>query len=152
FRRLTPAATVRRDPGCARTKARRLRKITSLLTGPLGAFSMARGHWRRVKSRGAFVFPLRGTSPMIAMSFRLRAWLVAGACALVLNGGASTGEKKDRDIFDYDAQKAADGFKRIVFIADTRPHGARGNHEFVAASVFLARTLNAQDPKCWAVV
>jgi len=89
---------------------------------------------------------------MIAMSFRLRAWLVTGACALVLNGAALAGEKKDRDIFDYDAQKAADGFKRIVFIADTRPHGARGNHEFVAASVFLARTLNAHDPKCWGVV
>lgn len=89
---------------------------------------------------------------MIAMSFRLRALLAAGACALVLNGAASAGEKKDRDIFDYDAQKAADGFKRIIFVADTRPHGPRGNHEFVAASVFLARTLNAHDPKCWGVV
>lgn len=89
---------------------------------------------------------------MIAMSFRLRAWMLAGACALILNGAALAGEKKDRDIFDYDSQKAADGYKRVVFIADTRPHGARGNHEFVAASVFLARTLNAHDPKCWAVV
>jgi hypothetical protein len=89
---------------------------------------------------------------MIAMCVRLRAVLLLGACALILNGAATAGEKKDRDIFDYDAQKAADGFKRIVFIADTRDHGPRGNHEFVAASVFLARALNAHDPKCWAVV
>jgi hypothetical protein len=87
---------------------------------------------------------------MIAM--HLRTWLLLGACSLIFTGAAAAGEKKDRDIFDYEAQKSATGFKRIVFIADTAPHGARGNHEFVAASVFLARALNAHDPKCWAVV
>src|SRR5437764_10168802 len=28
-------------------------------------------------------------------------------------------DKRDRDIFDYDAQRAATGVKKIVFVADT---------------------------------
>ncbi len=89
---------------------------------------------------------------MIAKLIRLRAMVLAGACALICSGAATAGGKNDRDIYDLKAQQASEGFKRIVFIADTDPHGPRGNHEFVAASVFLARTVNAHDPKCWAVV
>ena len=60
--------------------------------------------------------------------------------------------KKERDIFDYDAQKAAKGVKKIVFVADTAPHGGRGNHEFLAAAIYLARTINAHYPNAYAVV
>jgi len=86
------------------------------------------------------------------MNVRLRTCLLAAACSLFFAASSHAGDKKDRDIFDFEGQKAAQGVKRIVFIADTAPHGARGNHEFVAASVFLARAINAHDPKAWAVV
>ena len=33
--------------------------------------------------------------------------------------------KKERDVFDYDGQKAAKNVKKIVFVADTAPHGGR---------------------------
>jgi hypothetical protein len=49
-----------------------------------------------------------------------------------------TKDKKERDIFDYAAQKAATGVKKIVFVADTAPHGGRGNHEFLAGAIYLA--------------
>ncbi len=59
----------------------------------------------------------------------------------------------ERDIFDYDAQKAAgDDVKKIVFIADAGTHGDRGNHEFVAGSIMMARALNAAYPNAYAVV
>lgn len=64
----------------------------------------------------------------------------------------AAGDKKERDIFDYDAQKAATGVKKIVFVADTEPHGGRGNHEFLADAIFLARTVNADYPDAYAVV
>src|SRR5437660_8533519 len=61
-------------------------------------------------------------------------------------------DKKERDIFDYDAQKAAKDVKKIVFVADTAPHGGRGNHEFLAAAIYFARTINAAYPSAWCVV
>src|SRR3954470_22740584 len=61
-------------------------------------------------------------------------------------------EKKGRDIFDYEAQKAAKGVKKIVFVADTAPHGGRGNHEFLAGAIYLARAINAHYPGAYAVV
>src|SRR6476660_94653 len=67
-------------------------------------------------------------------------------------GARAGGEKKGRDIFDYEAQKAAKDVKKIVFIADTAPHGARGNHEFLAGAIYLARTINAEYPNAYAVV
>lgn len=83
-------------------------------------------------------------------AIRSVAW---AALAIVMSVGQLTAQTKtDRDIFDIEGQRAAQGMKRIVFIADARGHGARGNHEFVAASVYLARTLNAHDPKVWATV
>jgi Trehalose utilisation len=62
------------------------------------------------------------------------------------------GDKKERDIFDHEAHKAASRLKRIALVADTDPHGPRGNHEFVAAAVYLARTINAQYPDAYAAV
>jgi hypothetical protein len=62
------------------------------------------------------------------------------------------GDKKERDIFDYEAQKAAKDTKKIVFIADTEPHGGRGNHEFLAAAIYFAHIINSQYPNAYAVV
>lgn len=66
---------------------------------------------------------------------------------------ASPATAAEKDIFNYVAQKAAGkDVKKIVFIADKRPHGPRGNHEFVAGAILMARTLNAHFPNCYAVV
>ncbi|MCI0462943.1 MAG: ThuA domain-containing protein [Gemmataceae bacterium] len=60
---------------------------------------------------------------------------------------------KEKDIFNPAAQKAAPkSIKKIVLVADTRPHGGRGNHEFVAGAIYLARTINATYPNAYAVV
>ena len=75
-----------------------------------------------------------------------------GLGLLLTAGRAAAGGKKERDIFDYEAQKAATGVKKIVFVGDTRPHGDRGNHEFLAGAIYLARTINAQYPDAYAVV
>lgn len=93
------------------------------------------------------------------MTSRIRTgiWLFAGVLTLAFAAAATnfafSGEKKStRDIYDFEAQKKSDAAKKIVFIADTAPHGGRGNHEFVAAAVFLAKTINDYDPKAYAVV
>src|SRR5262249_21993136 len=81
--------------------------------------------------------------------------LVLGVGLTLLAGGHAPagGDKKDRDIFDYAAfQKAPQGVKRIVFVADTAPHGGRGHHEFLAAAIYLARTITATYPNAHAVV
>src|SRR5262249_28122064 len=91
-------------------------------------------------------------SSMTSLLVRLRAFLLSAVAAMVLSGVAHAQGKIDRDIFDFEGQRKAEGYKRIVFIGDTRPHGDRGNHEFVAAAVYLAKTINAYDPKAWAVV
>jgi hypothetical protein len=81
----------------------------------------------------------------LALVFAL---LLAASTALA---GDKNG-KKERDVFDYAAQKAAKGVKKIVFVADTAPHGPRGNHEFLAAAVYLAKTINAAYSDAYAVV
>jgi putative membrane-bound dehydrogenase-like protein len=59
----------------------------------------------------------------------------------------------DKDVSDYAAQKAAPaGTRRIVFIAATGTHGARGNHEFLAGANYMARRINAVYPNAYAVV
>src|SRR6185312_11064473 len=80
--------------------------------------------------------------------------LLGLALALLLAAPAVAGEaRRTRDIFDYQAQKAAPrGVKKIVFVADTAPHGPRGNHEFLAAAIYLARTINDRYPDAYAVV
>ena len=60
---------------------------------------------------------------------------------------------EDEKIFDYERQRtAADDVTQIVFVGDSGTHGPRGNHEFVAASIYLARQLNAAFPNIHAVV
>jgi hypothetical protein len=85
---------------------------------------------------------------------RILAPLALLGLALAATGRAADDgkEKAPRDIFDYAAQKAAKGVKKIVFVADTDPHGGRGNHEFLAAAIYLARTINADYPNAYAVV
>lgn len=59
----------------------------------------------------------------------------------------------DRDIFDYEGQrKASDDVVKLVFIGDAGTHGPRGNHEFVAGSILLAKHLHAAYPNVHAVV
>lgn len=74
------------------------------------------------------------------------------AGALVIPAGGAD-KDKEKDITNYVAQKAAGkDVKKIVFIGDKRPHGPRGNHEFLAGAVFLAKTINATYPNAYAVV
>src|SRR5207237_2048290 len=70
----------------------------------------------------------------------------------LLGNTATAAEKDERDIFNYADQKAAKNVKKIVFVADTAPHGPRGNHEFLAGAIYLARTINAEFPNAYAVV
>jgi hypothetical protein len=83
---------------------------------------------------------------------RSRAILGLGLTLLLFSPGMAGDGKKDRDIFNHEAHRAAKGYKRIALVADTDPHGARGNHEFVAAAVYLARTINANYPDAYAAV
>jgi type 1 glutamine amidotransferase len=81
--------------------------------------------------------------------------VVALVCGVVIVGtspGSGQDKKDERDIFDYEAQKAAKDVKKIVLIAGTEPHGQRGNHEFVAAAMYFARTINATYPNAYCVV
>jgi hypothetical protein len=93
---------------------------------------------------------------MLATIFRQRlslAGLLGLGVVLVLPASAWAAEKnKERDIFDHKAHKAAEGVKKIFLVADTDPHGDRGNHEFVAAAIYLARTINANYPTAYAAV
>lgn len=91
------------------------------------------------------------TAPRSPSRRRLLAALV-GLAALLSPPARAADAKKERDIFDYAAQKAAKNVKKIVFVADTAPHGPRGNHEFLAAAIYLARTINADYPNAYAVV
>jgi len=60
---------------------------------------------------------------------------------------------EEKGVFDYQEQIEADKeVKKIVFIADAGTHGGRGNHEFMAGSILLARRLNATYPHVHAVV
>ncbi len=59
----------------------------------------------------------------------------------------------ERDIFDYEGQKSApDKVTKIVFIGDAGTHGPRGNHEFVAGFIMMARALHDAYPNVHAVV
>lgn len=92
---------------------------------------------------------------MVAWLFGPARWLriaLTLGLTLALTASATAQDKKERDIYDYEAQKAAKDVKKIVFVADTAPHGGRGNHEFLAAAIYLARTINANYPNAYAVV
>jgi trehalose utilization protein len=79
-------------------------------------------------------------------------FLIAAVLLLAAAPAFAADAKKERDIFDYEGQKAAKDVKKIVFVADTGSHGARGNHEFLADAIYFARTINADFPKAWCVV
>jgi len=89
---------------------------------------------------------------MLPRFFHLPLAFLSFAILLVGMSSSYAAEKKERDIFDYAAQKAAKEVKKIVFVADTAPHGGRGNHEFLAGAIYLARTINAHFPNAYAVV
>ncbi len=91
---------------------------------------------------------------MLARFSRCRglAFVLALGIALLWTAAVPAADSKERDIYDYAAQKAARGVKKIVFVADTAPHGPRGNHEFLAAAIYLARTINSHYPDAYAVV
>lgn len=60
---------------------------------------------------------------------------------------------KEKDVYNLAAQKAAGkDVKKILFVGDKRTHGPRGNHEFIAGPIYMARTLNADYPHCYAAV
>src|SRR5271154_6534779 len=62
-------------------------------------------------------------------------------------------QDKEKDVFDYASQqKAPKDVKKIVFIADAGTHGGKGNHEFKAGAVYMARILNSTYPNAHAVV
>jgi hypothetical protein len=86
------------------------------------------------------------------MRTRLSGRFLALFVAVFMAVPALADEKKERDIFDYEAQKNAKDVKKIVFVADTDPHGDRGNHEFLAAAIYFARTINANYPNAYCVV
>lgn len=59
----------------------------------------------------------------------------------------------DRDIFDYEGQKnAGKEVKKIIFIGDAGTHGPRGNHEFMAGEILLARILHEAYPNVHCVM
>jgi hypothetical protein len=75
-------------------------------------------------------------------------WLRTAVVGLVIGTAAAPALAAEKDIFDFAAQKAAPKtVKKIVFVADAAGHGGRGNHEFVAAAILLARTINAAYPE-----
>src|SRR5688572_32225118 len=77
-------------------------------------------------------------------------WALALVAAVSILTPASA---QERDIFNYVGQKKAGAdVKKIIFIADSGTHGPRGNHEFKAGAVYMARVLNETYPKAYAVV
>ena len=82
-----------------------------------------------------------------------RLCLGLGLCiSSFLQSRALGDEKQERDLFNYAAQRDAQKLHKVVFVADTGDHGSRGSHEFMAAAIYLARTINAQYPSAYAVV
>ena len=78
---------------------------------------------------------------MLIRTFGRLAAVVGVAAMFALTAVAQ--EKGGRDIYDLDAQRKSSAAKKIVFIADRDTHGARGNHEFIAAlTADAARTEN----------
>ncbi len=60
---------------------------------------------------------------------------------------------ENRKVFQFEQQKAAGkDIRKIVFIGDAGTHGGKGNHEFMAGSMLLARQLHDAYPNVHAVV
>jgi hypothetical protein len=67
--------------------------------------------------------------------------------ALVLSGASAAGQSVQKDVYDYEPQRAAPpSTRRIVFIASKADHGPRGNHEFFAGALYFARRIQAVYP------
>ncbi len=76
-------------------------------------------------------------------------WAIVPLLAVI----AAPATAQEKDIFNYVAQKkAGKDVKKIVFIADSGTHGPKGNHEFKAGAVYMARVLNSTYPNAHAVV
>ena len=89
---------------------------------------------------------------MNSTTFPKRLMLAALCLAAAWSGGWQL-HAAEKDVLDYEAQKAApEGTRRIVFIAAKGTHGGRGNHEFQAGSLYFARKINATYPNAYAVV
>ena len=90
---------------------------------------------------------MKGFTMKVSLSL-LGTVLLAGSLAAPVHA-----DEKEKDVFNLAAQKAAGkDVKKILFVGDKRPHGPRGNHEFVAGPIYMARTLNADYPNCYAAV
>ena len=84
------------------------------------------------------------TAPLLVLACLLLALMI---------GGVSMASAAEKDVFDYEGQRNAPaGTRRIVFIATKGAHGGRGNHEFMAGSLYMARRINAVYPRAFAVV
>lgn len=71
----------------------------------------------------------------------------------LLAAGPNLAAAAERDIFDFEAQRAApDTITKVVFIGDAGTHGPVGNHEFVAGFILMARALHEAYPNVHAVV
>src|SRR5688500_6563595 len=88
---------------------------------------------------------------IISMNLSLR--LTCALLAAAALAAPTAAQDKERDVLNYAAQKNAPAStKKIIFIADAGTHGGKGNHEFKAGALYLARTLNATYPNAYAVV
>ncbi|MBM3996537.1 MAG: ThuA domain-containing protein [Planctomycetes bacterium] len=87
------------------------------------------------------------------MKFVLNAVIAIVLGVSLATAASAQGKGEERDIFNYVAQKkAGKDVKKIIFIADPDTHGGKGNHEFKAGAIYMARVLNARYPNCYAVV
>lgn len=83
----------------------------------------------------------------------MRTWFSVVASWCLVSAAAALAADAPEKIYDYAGQKAAgEKVQKIVFIADAGTHGGRGNHEFMAGSILLARVLNETYPNVHAVV
>jgi len=79
--------------------------------------------------------------------------LFAALFVIATLGAAQMAQAAEKDVYDYEAQRNAPaGTRRIVFIATKGAHGGRGNHEFMAGSLYFARRINAVYSRAYAVV
>src|SRR5262245_58127443 len=87
----------------------------------------ARGGTRRHRVEPPCPRPAGGDNCRVANHREPAMRLPHLACTLLLAAGPAVAAEKD--VFDHAAQKAAPkSVKKIVFVADTGAHGARGNH------------------------
>ena len=78
--------------------------------------------------------------------------VVACMTLLIATALAQSVRAADKDVFDYKAERDARR-KRSGSCLSPRPEArTRGNHEFMAGSIYFARTINADYPNAYAVV